>query len=319
MQGNIYPVTGRGGEQIFPITSDKAVVISGEENKRLSEKWNDIYSKEEVNQLIPNPNLLDNTDFTNPVNQRNQVSYSGSSIYAIDRWKLFGDFDVLSRTLTFNDTWKVSIANLNACVILQRTESIKNGDVITISAKVNSSMYTKTITVTDSPVAYNMGNFYFIVGYDTNTYIEIGIESGSIVIDWIKLEKGSIATSWQPKGYSVEYLSCLRYLYYIGSGATEFNCYYAGVTTATGLEVIFSIPTTIKMANPIHFPNNATIVVLGSTGILFDTTTGDTYTVSNIRINESSIFVRVMLNKTLSAKDANVTVLLQNCLIVGGN
>lgn len=317
MQGNIYPVTGRGGEQVFPITSDKAVVISGEENKRLSEKWEDFYSKEEVNQLIPNPNLLDNTDFTNPVNQRNQVSYSGSSIYAIDRWKLFGDFDVLSRTLTFNDTWKVSIANLNACVILQRTESIKNGDVITISTKVNGFVHTKTITVTDSSVAYNMGDFYFIVGYDVNTYVEIGIESGSIVIDWVKIEKGDVATPWQPKEYSVEYLNCLRYLYYIGSGATEFNYYCVGVTTGTGSEVIFTIPTAVKMATPIHFPNNATIVVSGPTGILFNTTTGDTYTVSNIRINESSIFVRIMLNKTLSAKDTNVTVTLQNCLIEG--
>ena len=35
-------------------------------------------------------NLLDNSDFANPVNQRGQTTYSGSGTYAIDRWYVGG-------------------------------------------------------------------------------------------------------------------------------------------------------------------------------------------------------------------------------------
>lgn len=46
------------------------------------------YSKDEVDAFLsekPNPNLLDNWYFGNPVNQRGQTSYTGA-VYGIDRW-----------------------------------------------------------------------------------------------------------------------------------------------------------------------------------------------------------------------------------------
>lgn len=50
------------------------------------------YTKEEVSSLLlekPNPNLLDNWYFGNPVNQRGLRSYANSSgFYGIDRWRI---------------------------------------------------------------------------------------------------------------------------------------------------------------------------------------------------------------------------------------
>ena len=34
---------------------------------------------------------------------------------------------------------------------------------------------------------------------------------GTFTVDWIKLEKGSIATPYIPKGYAVEWMECRRY------------------------------------------------------------------------------------------------------------
>lgn len=55
-----------------------------------------------------NPNLLDNTNFFNPINQRNQTSYSNTDAapkYSIDRWQVLGGtFDVQARTYTSNST-----------------------------------------------------------------------------------------------------------------------------------------------------------------------------------------------------------------------
>lgn len=42
----------------------------------------DIYNQ------VGNPNLLDNSDFTNPVNQRNKTEFDING-YCIDRWQIF--------------------------------------------------------------------------------------------------------------------------------------------------------------------------------------------------------------------------------------
>ena len=50
-------------------------------------------------QSKPNPNLLDNWYFGNPVNQRGQTSYTGAG-YGIDRWKIAYNPDSLSLLVT---------------------------------------------------------------------------------------------------------------------------------------------------------------------------------------------------------------------------
>lgn len=198
-------------EQDADIASgEKLSVLFGKIKKRFSVLASTVMLKSVFTQ-VGNPNLLDNSDFTNPVNQRGATSYTGTGIYTIDRWKMWGVYKVGEHTLTYSSGNAVSIAGLNACLLMQRTTTVSVGDIVTISAKIDGTVYSKTITLTDSAVAYDMGLFYFVVGDDASAFFEIAIESGSIIIDWVKLEKGSVATPYVPKGYGAEMAECQRY------------------------------------------------------------------------------------------------------------
>ena len=256
MQGNIYPVTGRGGEQVFPITSDKAIVISGEENKRLSEKWEDFYSKEEVNQLIPNPNLLDNSDFMNPINQRGKSEYTNG--YTIDRWKLAIDgpkFTVVSGVgiklsepnatygaplvqlfesgiIDENEVYTFSVCDIDGVVEIVSGKFIDNAEKITSWGMVRLTKYSEGPAVQIS-VAY--GN--------THTF------------RWAKLEKGSIATPWQPKDYGTELMECMRYFYKSdGDGMENEQIIFSQYNGAIHIKEIF----------PVQMRTTPTILVNGT-------------------------------------------------------
>jgi hypothetical protein len=211
----------------------------------------------QVNKLVNGavyPNLLDNSDFTNPVNQRGATSYTGTGIYTIDRWKMWGAYKVSEHTLTYSSGNAVSIAGLNACLLMQRTTTVSVGDIVTISAKIDGTVYSKTITLTDSAVAYDMGLFYFVVGDDASAFFEIAIESGSIIIDWLKLEKGSVATPYVPKGYGAELSECLRYYYQVSSVRT-----FGQQHTGAGTYVNVILPQVMRVTPTVSAPSEWTI------------------------------------------------------------
>lgn len=159
------------------------------------------------------PNQLDNGDLLEPVNQRGRSSYSGKDVYCIDRWKLWGDYNVVAHTLTYSSGNAVSIAGLSVCAIAQRNTRLGVGETVTMSAKINGSIYSKTFSLVASPTSYPMGSFHFIAGVDSSAFFEVAIESSTIVIDWVKLERGSVATPFTPKGYGAELIECYRYFW----------------------------------------------------------------------------------------------------------
>lgn len=58
----------------------------------------DIYNQ------VGNPNLLDNSDFTNPVNQRNKTEFDING-YCIDRWQIFeSTYNVNTRVVKSDST-----------------------------------------------------------------------------------------------------------------------------------------------------------------------------------------------------------------------
>ena len=135
---------------------------------------------------IPNPNLLDNSDFTNPVNQRGVSGTISTAGYFIDRWKLVsGTVQITAEGLVLNGT------------ISQILENAAGTDV-TASASAGTASYdnsTKTFTLTAT----------------------------GQTITWAKLEKGSVDTPYVPKGYGAELLACQRYYVPIGENTKFFG------------------------------------------------------------------------------------------------
>lgn len=218
---------------------------------------------------VGNPNLLDNSDFTNPVNQRGAGSYGGAGIYSIDRWKLWGGYNVDSHTLTFQSANAVSVAGLNACLLMQREAGISVGEMLTLSASVNSTVYKKAITITGGETAYNMGAFYFICGYNSDSaFFEIAITSGSISIEWIKVEKGKVTTPYVAKDYSVEIVSCLRCYW---KSAMPVNIYKTTAGDYFRNTVYFPVPMRITpTVNILNKTGNASVNRITVDSVKFD-------------------------------------------------
>lgn len=170
-----------------------------------------------------NPNLLDNTNFFNPINQRNQTSYSNTDAapkYSIDRWQVLGGtFDVQTRTYTSNSTLGIYGNQFRQYIPL---ESVSIGDTITVSSVINDTrqIFTTTIpqygdTVADAPflLETTWGGFKMITREAEHAALLTMVVnvSQSITVDWIKMEFGNFATPYVPKGYGEELAECLRY------------------------------------------------------------------------------------------------------------
>ena len=147
-------------------------------------------------------NLLDNSDFTNPVNQRGKTSYSGG--YGIDRWKQWSS----SYTTTINEN-SISISIIQQYI----GTNIDFDKTYTIAAKkVDGSILCESGT---SNGKLNKNGLRF--DYDTDTdgskkpYVSINAAGDYL---WAALYEGSYTADtlppYVPKGYAAELAECQR-------------------------------------------------------------------------------------------------------------
>lgn len=160
-------------------------------------------------------NLLDNSDFRNPVNQRGKTSYSASG-YTIDRWFLYdpnGD-----GTVTINNGY-ISLTG--------------GSGAVSLSCRFPKGFLDANKTYT-ARICDNLGNISptplnFYGSFDAFEFSAGAGETKNIV--WAALYEGSYTAdtlpAYQPKGYAAELAECQ--LYYLplnhqllGSGYT-FN------------------------------------------------------------------------------------------------
>lgn len=123
---------------------------------------------------VGNPSELDNDNFLHCVNQRNVSGTISAAGYFIDRWKLIsGTVQITENGLVLNGTMSQILENAA-------------GTDVTASASAGAASYdnsTKTFTLTAT----------------------------GQTVTWAKLEKGSVATPYVPKGYGAELTECMRY------------------------------------------------------------------------------------------------------------
>lgn len=170
-------------------------------------------------------NLLDNSDFRNPVNQRGQTSYSGMWVYSIDRWVAW---------LDASNSATVSVINGGITpypgMVIQRIESkyIDSSKTYTLAAMTGDGLLVlsgKITSTTQSATNANNG-IYFNYNADVDVYQFklAGLTSASKFV-WAALYEGSYTADtlppYVPKGYAVELAECLRYFERLGSTYSE--------------------------------------------------------------------------------------------------
>lgn len=167
----------------------------------------------------PVANLLDNSDFRNPVNQRGNGSTIGDWKPCIDRWR--------ATTVDARPVWHDSdhIAIYQGCNIVQGIEAyklkigkeytlackIKDGEVCVVSGSVASNdgyaMQYSANGVGMQLYGVNDGYWYVkVLGQKTNANVKL---------EWIALYEGAYTAdtlpAYQPKGFAAELAECQRY------------------------------------------------------------------------------------------------------------
>ena len=168
-------------------------------------------------------NLLDNSDFTNPVNQRGQTSYNSVG-YTIDRWTKESNaiLTIADDCINIDNS-----ANSADEVLLQKVDS-------DTAAKMIGKIVTVVICTSDGTVYANSGVVAYDVpvgliapnGFTLQLYFYHTAESYqvarfilragmSISVKWIALYEGSYTADtlppYVPKGYAAELAECQRY------------------------------------------------------------------------------------------------------------
>lgn len=199
-----------------------------------------------------NKNLLDNWDFTNPINQRGQSSYSSypnttnDNIFSLDRWHLLtGYLGVDNDYCSFG-----RISSTNGAILYQELsqDTIKSiiGKTITASIKFSDGSYRSFTHLIPTTLPFNidtvLGSFTWTVN-SRNYHIDLwswkddsslnhiqfrvwederGTYSSSnrLKISAVKLELGEVSTLKNDLlgvSYAEELIKCKRYLYRIST------------------------------------------------------------------------------------------------------
>lgn len=181
----------------------------------------DEFGAKDVNEIhvrlngLASMNLLINSDFRNPINQRGETSYTSSNVnkYTIDRWC----FNPTSndKTLTVNDGY-ITLQNSGSSnlYLLQPFEKALPQDTYTLSINVKSISGSGDVLINGVGVwlgELKVGlNSLTVIGSPTS--IQLTVHSNSTLeLYWAKLEQGSIATPFVPRPYGEELALCQRY------------------------------------------------------------------------------------------------------------
>ena len=198
-----------GGAGIYPLTTADQVILadgsrlekdgkisadSAADSAKLGGKAPEYY-------LTPR-NLLDNSDFRNPVNQRGATSYSGNFVYLIDRWIVAEGASGSVSVHVEDGGITFTTSNGGLVYLIQRFEK---------SFLDTSKDYTIVACMNDGS---SLITGYIDTSNDSYDAVNITFQSGS-KIKCVALYEGTYTADtlppYVPKGYAAEFAECRRY------------------------------------------------------------------------------------------------------------
>lgn len=170
-----------------------------------------IANHEEKSKNYSNPNLLINSDFRNPINQRGNTSYTSASgvwtrFFSIDRWYI-----KYGCSLTVNDG-SITVKNTtsNTAYFGYAFENILPEGNYTFTIKVKSLSGNAVAPDGETRLVTGENKVHKYISGDNS--ISLAVLSGCIIeLEYIKLEQGSLATPFTPRPYAEELMMCQRF------------------------------------------------------------------------------------------------------------
>lgn len=264
-----------------------------------------------------NKNILHNWDFRNPVNQRGQSSYSGSSVYGIDRWQNGNDSTAV---LTVN-TGYVTATTTNSpydhnWLWLQKIENPDQliGKQVTLSFEaanaVNTAVFARIGNSSDSYIIVNhmpisaegITSLTFTVPEGTGT-MRVGVVTDGVIgttasVDLFraKFENGPVSTlaNDPPADYGEELTKCQRYC--IKLAGAYINCYFPNTTN---IRVPVSLPCVMRTSPAIEQAGQIGVVAGNGTTDTITTAT-QTWSYSHYGVGTNLIVFNVLCGRVIT-------------------
>ena len=227
-----------------------------------------------------NNNLLINSDFRNPVNQRGRTTYNTTSwAYTIDRWRGKNvDVVVNDGSITITAT---GFDGGNFQQPMEKTLPV-NDYIVSINVlSVSGSVY--LYHRTGGTVLVPGINTRFFDNFDSMSQVQLFFSAGaSIEVEWIKLEQGDVATTFMPRPVAEEFAMCQRYYRYlqqipIYGIASDSQTYFVPVS--------FGVPMRTSPIATLYMTFNSSAAE--QAGVTLSNCSASMYNIANIKLSKS--------------------------------
>lgn len=238
-------------------------------------------------------NLLDNSDFRDPVNQQGLTEYTntGGNVQTIDRWKINSENGNVVFTVVKNTgvTCMVDNSGVSFCQVVSASEIIKS-KVYTFAVMAQAlgeyHIICASGRLSDGSISFNSDYGRIMLTYDSSTDSYIANISGTAAYVWAALYEGEYTEDtlpeYKPKDRLAELAECYRYYRvfnftnYIGAGLSTSEIYFnvdlGGIPMRSQPTVTMStLPTTVYVEGA-----TGSWVIDESTVALQNYTDGDT-------------------------------------------
>ena len=205
-------------------------------------------------------NLLDNSDFSNPIAQAGLNGMHGSTKYVCDRW-ISWDADA-----TFGSGYITPGSPIDQHL----SKTVVN---------INKT-YTAAICLSDGTIKAESGTFsngfgsyvlgiYCMKQTDSSGYVIVRLNTGNN-IRWAALYEGSYTAdtlpAYQPKGYAAELAECQRYYWRYWQN-NNFDIGHGYMNTTDTANITFDFPTKMRIAPTITIGDISTLRVMCVNGL----------------------------------------------------
>lgn len=195
----------------------------------------DAVHKRYVDRQVYHENYLDNSDFSNPVNQRGETSYSTANKFTIDRWKNYSASGLtaeisdgclaLTNTASPNRYLTQTVYKDLSGKYLWLIACLEDGTVYAVMGLVPADDVTSAYSITSG---VRGDGLVLALRKNTDQRVEarLGLQgSKSVRLKWAMLYEGekllgtesvsgdfsSRVPDYRPKGYLTELMECMRY------------------------------------------------------------------------------------------------------------
>lgn len=213
-----YQVQEQGENVYFQTVADLVSTTDGDLQSDL----------DSIKQILPNKNLLINSNFLSPVNQRGFTTYANNQ-YTIDRW-YYTNGTITNFTILEGE----GVSFTGDLVQYIEIDNSIIGKPVSLSAYANNFgvvlAWENIIVSTELQENTNFGLQY----NETLQALMFVLHSDNTTFQAAKLELGTHVTDYVPEKVGTEVVNCLRYYYKVKQNNTDCN-YVLGVANSNEL------------------------------------------------------------------------------------